>query len=207
MHQKLKWLQGKYEVPMLCSGKAEELPNNFNTALHSFRSLRKRLQKDHTAELHQNGYARKLCNKEIERTSLRTWYFPYHPVSNEHKPSKIRIVFDAAAEHDGMSLNKALLTDPDLLKSLTGILVQFRNHKIAIAGDIEAMYHQVRVPKSDAEGLDFTEEFPECDPEVYQMVVHIFGGKDFPCCANYALKKNDNFNCFNSLTIQSVSRV
>ena len=29
----------------------------------------------------------------------------------------------------------------------------------------------------------------ESDPEVYQMVDHIFGGKDSPCCANYALKK------------------
>ena len=40
------------------------------------------------------------------------------------------------------------------------------------------MYHQVRVPKSDAEALRFLlqEDLSEGDPEVYQMVVHIFGG-------------------------------
>ena len=75
---------------------------------------------------------------------------------------------DAAAEHDGMSLNKALLTGPDLLNNLTGIWLQFRNHKVVIAADIEAMYLQVSVPKSDAEALRFLwqEDLSESDPEV-----------------------------------------
>ena len=30
--------------------------------------------------------------------------------------------------------------------------------------------------------------------EIYQMVVHIFGGKDSLCCANYALKKTERYN-------------
>ena len=38
------------------------------------------------------------------------------------------------------------------------------------------------------------------------MVGHIFGGKDSPCCVNYALKKTgrDNFNHYNPSTIESV---
>ena len=38
------------------------------------------------------------------------------------------------------------------------------------------------------------------------MGVHIFGGKDSPYCANYALRKTgrDNFNCYNLSTIESV---
>ena len=60
-----------------------------------------------------------------------------------------------------------------------------------ITDDIEAMYHQVTVPKSDAEAITFLwqEDLSESDSEVYQMVVHIFGGKDSPCCANYVFKK------------------
>ena len=69
-------------------------------------------------------------NEEIDKTSQRTWYLPHHSVFNKHhKPNKIRTVFDAAAEHDGMSL----------LNNLTGILLRFRNHKIVIADDIEAL--------------------------------------------------------------------
>ena len=109
-------------------------------------------------------------------------------------------------------MNQALLTGPDLLNNLTGILFRFRNHKDVIAVDIEAMYHQVRVSKSDAEALRFLwhDDLSESDPEVYQMVVHIFGGKDYakdsPYCANYAFKKTgrDNFNRYNQSTIESV---
>ena len=105
-----------------------------------------------------------------------------------------------------MSLNKAFLAGLDLLNNLTGILLRFRNHKVAIAADSEAMCHQVRVPKSDAEALRFLwqEGLLESDPEMYQMVVRIFGGKDSPCCANYALKKTGNFNCYNPSTIESL---
>ena len=39
LHQEIKWLKGKYEVP-IWSDKVEELPNNFNTALQRFRSLK-----------------------------------------------------------------------------------------------------------------------------------------------------------------------
>ena len=62
--------------------------------------------------------------------------------------------------------------------------------------------------KSDAEALVFLwqEDLSESDPEVYQVVGHIFGGKDSPCCVNYALKKTgrDNFNHYNPSTIESV---
>ena len=172
---------------MLWSDKVEEPANNFNITLQRFRSLKKKLQKDPSLcqnykermqKYIKNGYSRKLSNEEIEKTSQWTWYLPHHSVFNEHKPNKIRIVFDGAAEQDGMSLNKALLTDPDLLKNLNGILLLFRNHKVVIAADFEAMYHQVRVSKSDAEALRFLwqEDLSESDPEVYQMVEHIFGG-------------------------------
>ena len=38
------------------------------------------------------------------------------------------------------------------------------------------------------------------------MVVHIFDGKDSPCCANYALKKTgrDNFDEYDASTVESV---
>ena len=217
LHQKTKWLQGKYEVPMLWSDKVEELPNNFSTALQRFRSLKKRLQmdpnlyenyKDTMHKYIKNEYARKLSSDEIEKTSQRTWYLPQHPIFNEHNPNKVRIFFHAAAKHDGVSFNKALLTGPDFLNNLTGILLRFRNHKVEIAADIEAMYRQVRVSKSDEEALRllWQGDLSQSGPEVYQIMVHIFDGKDSSCCANYALKKTgrDNFNHYNPPTIESV---
>ena len=188
---------------MLWSDKVEEL--NFNTTLPRFRLLKKRLQndpnlcenyKDTMRKYIKNGYAKKLTSEEIDKTSQRTWYLLHHPVFSEHKSNKIRTVFDAAAEHDDMSLNKAVLTSPALLNNLTGISLRFRNDKVVIAADIEAMNQQVRVSKSDAKVLRFfwQDDLSESDPEVYQMVVHIFRGKDSPCCVNYALKKTGREN-------------
>ena len=76
---------------------------------------------------------------------------------------KVRVVFDAAAEVGKVSLNKTLITGPDLLKSLDGVLMRFRNERIAIAADIEAYYHQGRVPKEDADFLRFP-WFPQIYP-------------------------------------------
>ena len=186
-------------------------------ALTRFNFLKKRLQRD--TKLHQkykeamtgylkSGYARKLSKKEVDEVSRRTWYLPHHPIFNENKPNKMRIVFDAAGEYDGMSLNKALLTGPDLQNNLVGVLLRFRNHTFAIAADIEAMYHQIRISKSDANSLRFfwQDDLTQDVPEIYQMVVHIFGGKDSPCCANYALKKigRDDFDEYDASTIESV---
>ena len=84
-----------------------------------------------------------------------------------------------------------MLTGPDLLNNLDGVLLRFKNHKIAIAADIEAMYYQVRVSKSDANTLRFfLQDYLTQDvQEIHKIFVHIFVGKDSPNCENYALKK------------------
>ena len=145
---------------------------------------------------------------KLKQISQRTWYIPHHPVFDDKKPGKIRVVFDVAGTCNGTSLNKVLLTGPDLLNNLVGVLLRFRNHKIAIAADIEAMYHQVKVTQTDADSLRFLwqDDLNNENPDTYQMVVHIFGGKDSPSCANYALKRtgHDNSASFNPSTVESV---
>ena len=72
------------------------------------------------------GYAVKLPDEEIAHTCGRTWYLPHHGVINPNKP-KVRVVFDAAAEYDGTSLNKELLQGPQLNNSLIRVLFRFRS--------------------------------------------------------------------------------
>lgn len=65
------------------------------------------------------------------------------------------MVFDTAAEINGNSLNKTLLTSPDLLNSLVGVLQWFCNYRFAFSADIEAMHHKVRLNLLDANALRF----------------------------------------------------
>ena len=89
-------------------------------------------------------------------------------------------------------LNKELFTGPDLLNTLAGALLRFRKHKITLARDMEAMLEQMRVKTSDRDALRFLwadSSFREPTKiDTYQMLVHIFGATDSPCCANFAVK-------------------
>ena len=103
----------------------------------------------------KKGYARKLKDKEANTISPRTNYIPHHSVANINKPNKLRIVFDAATMFSNTCLNQHLLKGPDFLNSLIGILLRYREGQYAIIGDIEAMYHQVKVLKEDTDSLRF----------------------------------------------------
>ena len=65
---------------------------------------------------------------------------------------------DASAKHKcdvGVSLNDFLLKGPDLITRLVAILLRFRQHPIAVSGDIKAMYHTVKVIEEDEPALRF----------------------------------------------------
>ena len=68
---------------------------------------------------------------------------------------KVGVVFDAAAKYKGKSLNKELFTGPDLLNSLVGVLLRFRNHKITLAGDVEAPLRAQILAVRNFSGINF----------------------------------------------------
>ena len=211
--------EGKYEVPILWQEDKGSFPNNYNMALKRINMLKQRLKRDPDLRKKcedtiityiQKDYAKKLSKGEGCKVSERTWYLPHHTVFNKNKPEKFRIVFDAAAEYNGNSLNKALLTGPDLLNSLVGVLLRFRNYRVAFSADIEAMYHQVQVNPDDADALRFLWLDVNSDekPDTYQMLLHIFGGKDSPSCANYAVRRtaSDHGSKFDEAVAECVNR-
>ena len=121
---------------------------------------------------------------------------PHHGVLNPNKPDKVRVVFDAAAEFRGVSLNKMLHRGPDYLSSQLGVLLRFRRDLVAISGDIRMMYHQVRVPKEQRAALSFIWRTPgdPAPPKVYRMTVHIFGAVSSPATCLYALRRTAEDN-------------
>ena len=84
---------------------------------------------------------------------------------------------------------------------MMGMMLKFRNKPIAIAADVEGIFHQTRVSEDDSDSLRFLwkeDILAEAPPDVYKMLVRIFGAKDSPACANYVLKRiaRDNWMDF-----------
>lgn len=108
------------------------------------------------------------------------------------KPEKIRIVHDAAAKSRGVSLNDHLLTGPDLLQSLPGVMMRFRRHPVAVSADIAEMFMQVRIRKEDRDALRYLwrGDRREGAPKEYRMKSLIFGAASSPCTAIFAKNWN-----------------
>ena len=68
--------------------------------------------------------------------------------------------------------------------------MRFRKGKIAVASDIQQIFHQIRVRKSDQDVLRFVWRDCQLRPiEDYVMCVHVLGKLDSPCVTNYTLRK------------------
>ena len=79
-------------------------------------------------------------------TSGCTHYLPHHGMIRQGRStSKLRIVYDASARTTGPSLNDCLYTGPKSGQSIFDILLRFRLHQVALAGDIEKAFLMVSV--------------------------------------------------------------
>ena len=126
------------------------------------------------------------------RNEGRIWYLPHFGVYHPKKPDQIRVVFDSSAEFQGVSLNKELLPGPDLMNSLVGVLIRFRQENVAAMCDIEQMFHSFHVAPEHQNFLRFL-WYKDNDPskEIIEnkMTVHLFGNGPSPAIATFGLRK------------------
>jgi hypothetical protein len=188
-------VDGHFQLPIPWKNRDEHLPNNYVMAKSRLESTVKKLEKQQLFErydseiskLLSNGYAEIVPSEQVH-TVERVWYLPHHAVVTEKKPDKMRVVFDCAAKFQGKSLNERCKQGPDLIKKLMHVLLRFRQHRFAIQADIEAMYHQVKIPVDDRDALRF---LWYCDGEIItcRMSSHLFGGVWCASSSAYALMR------------------
>ena len=103
--------------------------------------------------LHKKGFAT-VCSSNTETAD--SWYIPHHGVYHPNKPDKIRVVYDCSAQYLGRNLNKEVLSKPDLINQIVGVLCRFRENKVAFIADTEQMFYQVMVTEKHRCYLKFS---------------------------------------------------
>ena len=208
---------GHYMVDLPWRDRDSSLPNNKPLADYRLKYLATKLKKDQELHKRYKQQIDEYISKDYASKSVpsptgdRVWYLPHHGVTNIHKPDKVRVVFDCAAKYKGASLNASLLQGPDLANNLIGVLIRFRQEHIALVSDIEAMFHQVRVPPKDRNSLRFLwwrDGDPNQKIEEYCMNVHLFGATSSPSCTMFCLRQcaKDNETKYNQETIRTIER-
>ncbi|KAK3742103.1 hypothetical protein QZH41_020261, partial [Actinostola sp. cb2023] len=199
-HGMTKDENGSWEAPLPFRHEVQELPSSRENAMKRLKSTRRSLDKKPTMKDQYFSFMKKifehghteLVPEENLKSNKPCWYLPHFGVYHPKKPDKIRVVFDSAAECNGISLNKLLLSGPDLTNSLLGVLLRFRQNPVAVVADIEQMFHSFKVKKEHRDFLKFLwykDNDPHGDIAEYRMKVHIFGNTSSPAVANYGLRK------------------
>ncbi|KAL0881944.1 hypothetical protein ABMA27_001700 [Loxostege sticticalis] len=178
---------GQFEVGMPWKEDEPIIPDSYPLALNRLISLEKKMAKDAKfADAYRqnvNGMILKGYAEECE---------DIHSSLASGSKRKIRVVHDAAAKTNGVSLNSLLLTGPDLLQSLLGILLRWREGKVALLADIKEMFPQVKIREADRDMQRFLWRDGDRRAPVkeFRMSSMIFGAASSPCTAIHLLNKN-----------------
>lgn len=169
----------RYAAPLSRKLGAPKLNSSTHAVMAHLRATEKRLKKEperaaiYSAEIHKlvkAGYVKKLQPKEVEQ-SAEAWYLPHHLVCHNNKP---RLVFNCSFRHQGISMNDQLLPGPMLGPSLVRVLIRFRQHPVAVSGDIRSMFHQIRLLPEDRPLLRFIWRDMRCEDQETRKWYPIF---------------------------------
>ena len=174
---------GWYETGLPWRGNHPELPYNKEGSLRRLVSLTKKLERQELTTLNgeviEEQKAAGVVESAEEPSVGRVFYIPHKPVVRDTAEStKLRVVYDASARaYDGApSLNDCLHAGPPLQNKLFNVLVRGRFNPVAVAGDIQKAFLQVRVRADDRDALRFHWQRDEHSPlETLRFTRALFG--------------------------------
>ncbi|XP_068236976.1 uncharacterized protein [Palaemon carinicauda] len=146
---------------------------------------------DQILDMTKCNVIRKLSDEEVKNYVGPVTYIQHHEVL---KPGSIstplRIVFDSSAKYMGQSLNSFWAKGPNILNSMFGILLRFREKAIGIAGDISKMYNCIKLPELEQHVHRFVWRNLQSNrkPDHYVMTCMGFGDRPSGIIAMLALR-------------------
>ncbi|XP_064461872.1 uncharacterized protein LOC135372079 [Ornithodoros turicata] len=190
--------ENSWVAPLPFRAQRRVLPDNRDQAMSRFTSLRRTLERKPEVKNHFLAFmAKVLANGHAELAPEKSngqeyWYLPIFGVYHPRKPGQIRVVFDSSAKFQGISLNDVLLSGPNLVNSLLGVLLRFRKEAFAVTADIQQMFYCFVVREEHRDFLRFfwfLDNDPTKEVVEYRMRVHVFGNSPSPAVATYGLRR------------------
>ena len=126
-------------------------------------------------ELIDRGFAREVSAEELANYKGPTYYVAHQMAPNpSSKTTPVRVVFNSSQVYKGHSFNQSVKKGPDMLNSLHGVLLRFREDVEAACGDVSKMYYMVLVAAEDQYMQLFVWQWPGEDVvRTYMMRVLI----------------------------------
>lgn len=132
---------GRYEVSLPWKDPHDTLPDNYQLSLKRLQSLLRRLRQSPETLREYDSIIRdqisrgmvKVVQNPEESNLSGTHYLPHHAVIRRDKETtKLRVVYDASARAEGVSLNDCLYTGLKFDQRILDILIRFRTHRVAL---------------------------------------------------------------------------
>ena len=198
----LSFEDGKYLVHLPWKEQHGLLPDNFENCVARLSSQLKRLRKDpEILKEYDSIIQDQLQSGIIEQVDCakrpdvgRVHYLPHHGVvRRDALTTKLRVVFHASSRpgSDSPSLNECLYSGPALTPTIFNVILQFREKRIALVGDIKKAFLNVGVAE-DRDVLRFlwvdSLEEENSGLMLYQFCRVVFGVNASPFLLNATLK-------------------
>ena len=199
----LSFEDSKYSVHLPWKKHHKLLPDNFENSVARLSSQLKRLRREPEILKEYDAIIRDQLQcgiiEKVDHTKCpdvgKVHYLPHHGVvRRDALTTKLRVVFDASskATKDSPSVNDCLYSGQSLTPTIFKILLRFRDRKIALVGDIEKAFLNVRIREEDREALRFiwVDSLTEDDPGLvlYRFCRVVFGVNASPFLLNASLK-------------------
>ena len=202
-----------YEMPVPFKNDIlAKLPNNYVNALKRTQTLKNKAMKDPElrkflintfAELIDEGWIVPIDERMSDES---VWYLPFF-VTHSDKP---RVVYDGAAEMNGLSLNSAVLAGENLLNNLVQVLTRFRLGKYACIADVGKSFLQVGIPVDQQDWFRIVwyknNDLENGDSQIFRFTRHVWGINSSPYVALLALQRlaHENPSNASQITLNAV---
>ena len=188
----------------------QNLPDNRTAVMGVMNSTARKLSRDPTwrgtyenqlKDLMRNGFAKEITDLEVSdwiKGGGKVYYIAHQVALNPaSKSTPVRVVFNSSQVHKGYSLNNSWPLGPDIMTSLHGLLLRFREDVLGAQGDIKKMYYMVRISKEEQMMQLFLWKFNNEDTiKTFAMTRLVMGNKPSSNFSQIAVKETTKLEDF-----------